>query len=110
MKNLLNRQEEVLELIKLEAYSFCPDLIDETVQHHETEISYRSGFIRLSFHVRVSIKYIYQSTYNDPQYEPDYEIILTDYNVELYDADGHNIDHDIYSILIKEALAPVEHY
>ena len=122
MKTLINKikkffikepayiESEVLELIKLEAYSFFPDLIDEGMQKHEAEIPYRGGFIRLEICVKVYIKDIYSSTYDDPTQEPSYEIVLIGFNVELYDQDGHEIEHDINFNLIEKSLETINYH
>lgn len=120
MKSIINKikkvfkkpsynEDEVLELIKIEAYSFSPDLIDG-VQNYHTEIPYRNGFIDLSFRIKVYIEDRYLSVYSDPVEELVYEVLIVGFDVKLYDQDGYEILHQIDDSLIEKALAPIENY
>lgn len=102
-------EDEVLELIQIEALSFSPDLIDGD-QKHESRIPYRNGFIDLSFRIKVYIEDRYLSVYEDPVDELVYEVLIVDFDVKLYDQDGHEILHQIDDNLIEKALAPIENY
>jgi len=101
-------KKEVLELLEMEAYSFCPDAMDDSLQKHSTEIDYRGGIIRLQIHVRVYVKDDPYVTYDEPLSDIELEVILVDFEFEMYDKDGHEIVHSITDCEIGEALQIVE--